>query len=442
MPMSTSLLRRLLFTALLASAAAQPALLAAQAPAAAAACPEPAALVGQRAQPMAAVRYLADDALAGRLAGSAGERCAGDYIAAEFQRIGLVPAGVEGGWFQDVPLASAVNPHAPGGTGRNVLGRIAGGDPRLAGQIVVLGAHYDHLGRGPFGSLAPDAAGAVHNGADDNASGVGALLAAAELLAAGPAPARTILFLAFTGEEFGLLGSAHFTRAPTLPLDSIRAMINMDMVGRLGDEPLIVYGIGTAEEWPALVEDAARGTGLRVAPRADGYGPSDHTSFYARDIPVLHLFTNVHGDYHRPTDEWERIDEQGLRRIAHMAAHLAGALADTRPALTLIRGAGQPPAAAQAAGSGYGAYLGTIPDFAPVERGVRLSGVRAGSPAEQAGMQAGDIIVDLGEREVADLYALTAALRAHRPGDAVSLTLLRAGREVTVQVVLGSRASP
>jgi hypothetical protein len=441
--MSASLLRRLLLAALLASAAGHPPLLAAQgAVATAPACPEPAALVGPRTQPMAAVRYLADDALEGRLAGSAGERCAGDYIAAEFQRIGLVPAGVDGGWFQDVPLASAVNPHAPGGTGRNVLGRIPGRDPRLAGQVVVLGAHYDHLGRGPFGSLAPDAAGAIHNGADDNASGVGALLAAAERLAAGPAPARTILFLAFTGEEFGLLGSAHFTRAPTMPLDSVRAMINMDMVGRLEGEPLIVYGIGTAEEWPALVEEAARATGLSVAPRPDGYGPSDHTSFYARDIPVLHLFTNVHGDYHRPSDDWERIDEPGLRRIAHMAAHLAGALADARPALTLIRGAGQPPAETQAAGPGYGAYLGTIPDFAPVERGVRLSGVRAGSPAEQAGMQAGDIIVDFGEREVGDLYALTAALRAHRPGDAVSLTLLRQGREVAVQVVLGSRASP
>ena len=381
------------------------------------------------------VRYLADDALEGRLAGSEGERCAGDYIAASFQRLGLQPAGENGTYFQQVPLASAMNPHAPPGTGRNVVARLEGSDPALRDEFIVIGAHYDHLGRGGFGSLAPDA-NEVHNGADDNASGVAALLAVAERLAANP-PARSVIFVAFTGEESGLLGSAHYAAHPAAPLERTRAMLNMDMVGRLGAGPLIVYGTGTAAEWNGILDAAASAAGVELARKEDGYGPSDHTSFYLKDVPVLHFFTNTHDDYHRPSDDWERIDVRGIERVVAVVEAAARSVADRRAALTLRRGAGTPPSANQ--GRGYGAYLGSIPDYTPAERGVRIAGVREGSPAERAGLRAGDIIIAFDDQEIADIYAMTEALRARKPGDRVRIRVVREGREVTVTAVLGER---
>jgi Tol biopolymer transport system component len=394
-------------------------------------CPLP--VPGLR-QPFAAVRYLADDALEGRLAGSEGERCAGEYIAAEFRRLGLKPAGADGSFFQEVRIASVTNPHAPAGTGRNVLGLLEGSDPDLAEEVVVVGAHYDHLGRGPFGSMTPEVR-EIHNGADDNASGVAAMLAAAERLAAGLRPRRSVLFLAFTGEELGLLGSAHYVAHPVIALDRKVAMLNLDMVGRLESDPLIVHGTGTAEEWDELLR-SANADGIALTYRPEGYGPSDHTSFYARDIPVLHFFTNVHADYHRPSDDWERIDTTGVRLIAELVARVAGTVADRPGGLVVVRGAGEPP---RQGGGGSGAWLGTVPDFSPVEHGVRLSGVSANSPAEAAGLRAGDVVIRIDDDDIKDLYALTDALRERRPGDGVTITYVRDGAERSVALVLGRR---
>jgi hypothetical protein len=405
----------------------------AQAPA----CPDPAALTRDLHEPLATVRYLADDALEGRLAGSAGERCAGDFIAARFASLGLAPAGPDGTYFQDVPLGSAMNPHAPAGTGRNVVALLPGSDPRLREEVIVVGAHYDHLGHGAFGSLAgAEEAGQVHNGADDNASGVAALLRVAALLADQP-PARSVLFLAFTGEESGLLGSAHFTREPTIPLTAMRAMLNMDMVGRLEDGPLIVYGVETAAEWQGKLEAEAAALELDLALRAEGFGPSDHTSFYVVDIPVLHFFTNTHGDYHRPSDDWERIDADGLERISWLVAAMVQRLGTPEARLTLQRGAGEPPR--QGGRGGSGAWLGTVPDFAGAARGVLLGGVTAGSPAEAAGLRRGDVLIRLGDHEIGDLEAFTEALRRHQPGDEVELVVLRDGAELNVRATLGRR---
>mgnify|MGYP001083450321 CR=1 FL=1 len=408
--------------------------------AAAQTCPEPASLTAGLTLPMAAVRYLADDALDGRLAGSAGEQCAGDYIAREFARMGLRPGGEHDTFFQAVPLASAINPHAPAGTGRNVIAILDGADDRLTHEWVVVGAHYDHLGEGAPGSLAPGER-AIHNGADDNASGVAAILWTAETLARGPRPARTIVFVAFTGEESGLLGSAHYVAHPASGGDPMVAMINLDMVGRLGAGPLIVYGVGTAEEWTSLVEPAAARAGVAVATRTEGYGPSDHTSFYLKDVPVLHFFTNTHGDYHKPSDDWPKIDTAGLSRVAAMVADVTAAVASTRPALTLRRGAGEPPRPASEPGQGYGAWLGSVPDFTPVDRGVKLSGVTVGSPGATAGLRAGDVVLAIGTHEVTDLQAMTDALRAHKAGDVVDVRVLRGDEMVTLRVTLGDRST-
>jgi hypothetical protein len=406
-------------------------------------CPDPVALARGLTEPLATVRYLADDALAGRLAGSPGERCAGDYIAARLEKLGLSGAGTDGGYFQDVPVpppsAGTANPHAADPhasvTGRNVVALLEGADPALRAEVIVIGAHYDHLGLGGSGSLAPGES-SIHNGADDNASGVAALLRVAELLTQGPRPARSVLFLAFTGEESGLLGSAFFARTPTVDLDSAKAMLNMDMVGRLEEDPLIVYGIGTAAEWEDVVKREAARQEIAVALQRDGVGPSDHTSFYLRDIPVLHFFTNTHADYHKPSDDWDRVDAAGIERVAQLVSALARQVAAPDVALTLQRGAGQP---AQAPTTGSGAWLGTVPDFSPVERGVLLGGVTGGSPGEKAGMLKGDILIRIGAHDIADLQGFTDALNAHKPGDEVDIVVIREGNEVRLKAVLGKR---
>ncbi|MEX1256588.1 MAG: M28 family peptidase [Gemmatimonadota bacterium] len=401
-------------------------------------CPAPEGIVGDLVHPFAAVRYLSDDLLAGRLSGTVEERCTAEYVAREFARIGLAPGGTGGGFLQAVPLQSVINPHAPVGKGMNVIGVLPGSDPVLRSEAVVVGAHHDHLGTGEFfGSLAdPSEPPAIHNGADDNASGVGAVLALAERLAAGTPPARSVVFVTFSGEEFGLLGSSQFVQAPPIPLDRTIAMVNLDMVGRLGEGPLIVNGTGTAVEWGAILDSLEAAAGIPLARSPDGFGPSDQTSFYARDIPALHLFTNVHGEYHRPSDDWELVDRVGLERVVTFLQGLVLAVANRPASITHVAGAGSPPGDVP---GGYGAYLGTVPDFAPVEYGVKLSGVSGESPAERAGMRAGDILVRLGEYEISDLYALTDALRALAPGTEVEVTYLREGEEIRMRVVLGER---
>jgi hypothetical protein len=383
------------------------------------------------------VRYLAEDALEGRLAGTPGAGCAADFIANRFAELGLLPAGDDGGWFEAVTLESAVNPHLPGGTGRNVVGRLPGRDPERAPEVVIVGAHFDHLGRGEVGSLAAEA-GEIHNGADDNASGVAGLLAAAGRLVEDP-PAISVVFVAFTGEELGLLGSAAYAGRPRVALEQTRAMINLDMIGRLEDGPLIVSGTGTAAEWDTILSAAAGEAAIELASDPSGYGPSDHTSFYLHDVPVLHFFTNVHADYHRPSDDWQKVDVDGVERIAGLVADVVRRIGDRAEPLTLVRDVGTPPAS-EGEGRGYGAWLGTVPDFTPVENGVRVGGVTGGSPAEAGGLAAGDVIVGLGVHAVEDLPGLTAALRAHAPGDAVIVRVLREGTQVDLPVTLGDRS--
>ncbi len=401
-------------------------------------CPAPAGLVRDLEHPLAAVRYLSDDQLQGRLAGTEGERCTAEYIAREFARIGLepvTPGGAGGGYFQTVELQSAVNPHAPEGTGTNVIGILEGSDPARRSEAVVLGAHHDHLGLGEmFGSLA-DAPGEVHNGADDNASGVGALLAVAEALAASP-PARTVVFVTFSGEEAGLLGSSRYVQDPSVPVERTVGMVNLDMVGRLAGQPLIVNGTGTAEEWNEILDAVERAEGIPLARSPEGYGPSDHTSFYARDVPVLHYFTNVHGQYHRPEDDWELIDRAGLERVTLLVEATIRAVADRPERLTHVAGAGAPQTMAS---SGNRAYLGTIPDFAPVDFGVRLSGVTDGSPADEGGLRAGDVLIRLGPFEIEDLYVMTDALDQLEAGAEVEATVVRDGEELTFMVRLRER---
>ncbi|NJD20678.1 MAG: M20/M25/M40 family metallo-hydrolase [Gemmatimonadetes bacterium] len=327
---------------------------------------------------------------------------------------------------------------------RNVVAVLPGSDPALRGEYVIVGAHYDHLGMGGEGSLDPDAR-AVHNGADDNASGTAGILDVARRLAEGPRPARSVLFVAFTGEEKGLWGSARFVAEPTVDLGKAVAMINLDMIGRLTENTVTVYGTGTAQEWEAVANaaNATLATPLKLAFSPDGFGPSDQASFVANGIPVLHFFTNTHTDYHRPSDDWEKIDADGLSRISEVVAGISRAVAGTPGAvavsLTRIRQERPAAPAAGDASRGYGPYFGTIPDMTPRDFGLRITGVREGSPAERAGLKAGDVIVEFDGKPVADIYAYTYALREKKPGDAVKGVVERDGQRFTFNAVLGER---
>lgn len=324
------------------------------------------------------------------------------------------------------------------GTTANVVGVLPGNDPARRDEAIVVGAHYDHLGRGGEGSLAPDAVGAIHHGADDNASGVAAVIALARAFAASGGLPRTLVFAAFSGEEMGLLGSAHYTRSPAVPLDRTVLMLNLDMVGRLRDK-LYVGGVDSGTGLRALVDAAARAAGVSVELRGDPFARSDHTTFYSAGRPVLFLFTGAHADYHRPTDTWDRVDGRGLETVTRLAARLVTAVGTAPTAPVYARVVSTAPARVRERG-GYGPFFGVVPEFGErTEPGIKVGGVRPGSPAEKAGVRAGDVILRFAGMTVKTLEDFTFALRGRRPGDRVDVTIVREGREHETQAVLEER---
>ena len=321
----------------------------------------------------------------------------------------------------------------------NVVGMFPGRDTT---RTLVIGAHYDHLGYGGESSLAPDQ-NVPHVGADDNASGVAVMLGIASgvraRIATGWRPTHNLVFCAFTAEETGLVGSSHFVDDPPRPLPTIEAMVNMDMVGRLRDDRLMLMGVGTADEFPALVDGVNRATEhFQIRTSSDGYGPSDHSSFYKRQVPVLMLFTGAHADYHKPSDTPDKINGAGLARIATFARALVDSL-DARPRVRYQRAAADSSVGRIAGGAGYGAYLGTIPDYMQTEGGVLLSGVRAGGPAENAGLKEGDVIVKFDGVRIDNIYDYTFALRSRKPGQTVRITVKRGAAESEIPATLGRR---
>jgi len=387
---------------------------------------------------LADVQFLADDRQEGRGVGTAGLERAGAYIRDAFKHAGLQVS------FQNFAIpadAPAVLHTGLGGTPtRNVVAVIPG-TAATRGEIVVVGAHYDHLGMGGFGALDPDSTGRVHNGADDNASGTAALLEIGRILA-HRRPARTVVLVAFSGEELGTLCSSYFVgHATPEPIDSLYTMLNLDMVGRLRNARLLALGAATAREFPALLDSLNTPPRFDLRASGDGWGPSDHEVFFATRHPVLHFFTDLHEDYHRSTDDWPKLNVNGIAQVAQFVADLALVLADRSGPLTFVDA---PRPQATAGGSGYGAYLGTIPDMSggvPNGQGVKITGVRAGSPAAQAGLAAGDVITTIGGKHIGNLYDMTDALRSHQPGDTVVIVSTRDGVERRATTVLGKRGT-
>lgn len=373
------------------------------------------------------IAYLASDMLEGREPGKQGELWAADYIATRLAQSGVKPAGRNGSWFQEFSFKYKSNPHAEAGedrVGRNVVGLIDNG----ASSTVVIGAHYDHLGHGGAGSLSTEQA--IHNGADDNASGVTCMLKLAEYLSKGKAKNNNYLFIGFSAEELGLVGSKYFVENPTISLPAVNYMINMDMVGRLNAERVIsINGVGTSPIWKEVLTKITSGN-LKVKTTDSGVGPSDHTSFYFKDIPVLHFFTGQHTDYHKPGDDAQLINYQGLHDVTDFIFALIEQINDKgKLVFTKTKDDEQGRQAAK-----FKVSLGVMPDYVYDGQGMRIDGVIEGKAAAKAGFEKGDVILKIGGVDVKDIYSYMEGLSKYQAGDKTIIVIRRGDQQLEKQV--------
>ena len=372
------------------------------------------------------VVYLSSDLLGGRETGTPGEAMAAQYIATRFRQLGLQPAGTDG-YYQPFDFKFSSNPHEAGEArrGKNVVGWL---DNRKKTTIVI-GGHYDHLGMGHFGSRHVDGE-AIHNGADDNASGIAAIFRLADRLRQLKKPQHNYLFVAFTGEEMGLYGSKFFVNNPPVPLDRVNYMINLDMVGRLNPaKVLAINGAGTSPEWKPSFE-RINGNGIKAKTTDSGIGPSDHTSFYLKDIPAIHFFSGQHMDYHKPEDDAELVNYEGIYDITEFILELIDDLSDQRKiAFTKTKDENEDRTAAQ-----FKVTLGVMPDYVHDGSGMRVDAVIPGRVGDQAGMKNGDVVVRIGEHEVKDIYAYMEALSKYQEGESTKVVVRRGGEEVVLEV--------
>lgn len=376
------------------------------------------------------VVYLASDYLEGRETGTIGEERAADYIARRFKEIGLAPKGDDNSYFHHFDFKHNANPHekAEKGeerTGKNVVAYIDNG----AANTVIVGGHYDHLGKGTFGSRHTGEE-AIHNGADDNASGIAALLYIAEFVKKSELKSNNYLFIAFSGEEMGLIGSKKFTQNPTIDLTKVNYMLNMDMVGCLKEEKVLsVNGVGTSPSWNKIVEKIDIG-GIKPKTTESGVGPSDHTSFYLKDIPVLHFFTGQHEHYHKPTDDVSIINFDGIYNVANFLILIIEKL-DKEPRLTFTKTKDESEGRKAAA---FKVTLGVMPDYVYEGEGMHIDSVIEGRPAHKAGLENGDVVVKIGEVEVKDIYDYMEGLGKLKTGDKAEVIVLRKGKKITKEV--------
>lgn len=387
------------------------------------------------------VEWLAAPAREGRGIGSAGLAAAADYIAEHFAQAGLQSGGTNG-WFQEfsVDVGNRGKPRLA----RNVIGVLPGSNPQFAGQSVIVAAHYDHLGRDGRGVRVADL-GQIHPGADDNASGVAVLLELARAMAAQGRPPRTIVFVAFSGEEEGLQGSRHFVANPPagLTVDGMRAVLNLDTVGRLGSNELNVLATGTASEWVHVFRGVAFTTGVPIRSIAGAAESSDQLSFIEKGIPGVQFFTQAHLDYHRPSDTADKVDVDGLVKVALVSQETLGYLVQRPGPLSATIDATTTRSAA-ASGPRPGdatrrVSFGIVPDYAEGLGGVRAESVVPDSPAQRAGIRAGDIVTHLDGKPVASLGAFSEALKSLVPGQVVSARVRRDGVDSELRVVLTER---
>jgi hypothetical protein len=313
--------------------------------------------------------------------------------------------------------------------------------PGQTDEYIVIGAHYDHLGLGDNHSLGK--VGEIHHGADDNASGTAGVIELARWFSKQPKQKRGILFLTFTGEELGLLGSAYYVGHPELPLAKCVAMINMDMIGRIRDSKVFLAGSGTGANFKDMIANLKSKYDFQLdLSETAGYGSSDHTSFTTKQVPILFFFSGLHGDYHKPSDTWDKIDAPDAAKLLDFIADVTVKLANEEERPQYVRV--EPPSQSHSGssgggGSGYGPYFGSVPDFAEIPNGVRFADIRTGSPAEKAGLKPGDVLIEFDGKPIANLYDYTYALRSKKPGDEVLVKVVRAGETIEAKVLLTVR---
>ncbi len=378
------------------------------------------------------IGFLASDDLEGREMGTEGERMAAEYIAEQMRVIGLKPMGTND-YFQDFSVTPKANPHSSEAnavgeeiSGMNVIGYLDNG----AQQIVVIGAHFDHLGHGGEGSLHTGEA-AVHNGADDNASGVALMLQLAQRLKESNerSELNNYLFIAFSGEEKGLWGSNYFCKNATVDLKDINYMLNFDMVGRLDEEKgIAINGVGTNTFWEKNLA-AANEEELKLVLGQSGVGPSDHTSFYLMDIPVLHFFTGQHEDYHKPDDDIDKINFEGILSISDLVLSLIQQTNRERK-LEFIKTKEEEKKSAR-----FTVTLGVMPDYLFQGDGMKIDGVTDGKPASKAGIEKGDVVVKMGKIEVTDMYTYMDALSKFKKGDKTKVYVKRGEKVIKKKIV-------
>lgn len=377
------------------------------------------------------VIYLASDLLEGRETGEPGEQLAADYISSRYREIGLEPKGTEG-WEQAFPFTEMVNPHATpsvkpeSGIGKNVVGYLDNKAP----TTIIIGAHYDHLGLGGSGSLHAGEK-EVHNGADDNASGIAAMLKIAlELKQSASAKKNNYLFIAFSGEEKGLFGSKYYANNPTIDLKTVNFMFNMDMVGRLNEEKVLaIAGAGTSPVWHPILNETHIAD-IVIKSSDSGIGPSDHTSFYLKDLPVLHFFTGQHSDYHKPGDDSHLINYEGIYEVSDLMVSIIERLnTGEKIAFTKTKDDNGDKKISK-----FKVTLGVMPDYVYTGEGMRIDGVLSGRVAEKAGLKNGDIVMKIGEVEVKDIYSYMDGLSLFKKGDKTKVVVKRGEEMVTKEV--------
>tara|TARA_R110002124_G_scaffold99337_1_gene245302 strand:+ start:33716 stop:34945 length:1230 start_codon:yes stop_codon:yes gene_type:complete len=369
------------------------------------------------------VMVLADDTLNGRETGTEGEKQAAAYIESRFKDLKLEPKGTNGSYLQKFSFKPSSNPHEEATftglktdstvTGMNVIGYLNNN----AETTVVIGAHYDHLGMGGEGSLYREGE-AIHNGADDNASGVAVMLRLAKQLSEMKNNANNYLFIAFSGEEMGLLGSNYYVKNPTINTKKVSYMINMDMVGRLNKEnTLAVHGVGTS---PIFKQTLFANQGdLNIAEHESGIGPSDHTSFYLADIPVLHFFTGQHADYHKPSDDSEKLNYEGMRKISDYILSIITDLND-QGQLAFRKTKNESEVVPD-----FKVTLGVVPDYLFTGKGMRIDGVSEDRPAQKAGLKKGDVVIKVGEYDVTNMMSYMETLSKFEKGETVKVKVER-----------------
>lgn len=374
------------------------------------------------------IKTLSSDSLQGRGTGTEGEKMAAAYIQSEFKKIGLDPKGDQFSYIQSFPFKSGMHGTGVEGQASNIISYL----DNQRSSTVIIGAHYDHLGNGnQSSSLDASPQGKIHNGADDNASGVAGVLELARYFRTnGKKENYNFLFLCFSGEELGLYGSKFFTEHPSIDLGKANYMLNLDMIGRLNPNTtgLVVSGTGTSPVWESLLKSLSTDQ-LIIKTDSAGAGPSDHTSFYLKNIPVLHFFTGSHSDYHKPSDDWDKINYTGEAKILKFIVNLVNQL-DHQPKLTFLTTKNK----SMNGTSSFKVTLGVMPSYSATVKGLQIDGVSDGKPAQKAGMQAGDIITQIGELQITDIQTYMEALGKFDKGQTVPVKVKRKGTELTVSV--------